>query len=201
MRHLDNRLFLDINSFARHTHWLHTPLLEYAKYGIVLFGALLVAGLVVGRAGPSRRLAAAGWACAATLIAVALNQPLVHLFSEARPYTKYPHALLLATPTADYSFPSDHATMAGAAAAGLFMISRSLGLLAAAAALLMAFARVYIGAHYPWDVLGGLLFGATVSTLGWVLLRRPLIALIRSVRARGWLRPLLGVDRQNATSR
>ena len=66
-------------------------------------------------------------------------------------------------------------------------MSRRLGLVAAAAAVLMAFARVYIAAHYPWDVLAGLALGAAVATLGWLLLRRPLTALT------GWLRSLPGV--------
>ena len=39
--------------------------------------------------------------------------------------------------------------MAAAVAAGLLLVNRRLGLLAGLASLLMAFARVYIGAHYP----------------------------------------------------
>ena len=77
--------------------------------------------------------------------------------------------------------------MAGAVAAGLLLVSRRLGLVAAVAALLMAFSRVYIAAHYPWDVLAGLALGAAVAPLGWLLLRRPLTALT------GWLRSLPGV--------
>ena len=66
--------------------------------------------------------------------------------------------------------------MAGAAAAGLLLVSRPLGSIAAIAALLMAFARVYIAAHYPWDVIAGLTFGATTTLLSWLLLQRPLTA-------------------------
>ncbi len=68
--------------------------------------------------------------------------------------------------------------MAGAAAAGLWLVSRKLGAIAAAAALLLAFARVYIAAHYPHDVAAGLLFGALVAIAGWWLLHRPLTALV-----------------------
>ena len=143
--------------------------------------------MLVARHGSTRDLAAAGWACLATLLAIALNQPVGHLFGEARPYAAHPGLLRLADPTRDFSFPSDHAVMAGAVAAGLLLVSRRLGLVAAAAAVLMAFARVYIAAHYPWDVLAGLALGAAVATLGWLLLRRPLTALT------GWLRSLPGV--------
>ena len=67
---------------------------------------------------------------------MALNQPVGHLFAEARPYAAHPGLLRLADPTSDFSFPSDHAVMAGAVAAGLLLVSRRLGLVAAAAAVL-----------------------------------------------------------------
>jgi undecaprenyl-diphosphatase len=187
LRTLDDRLLLAVNSFAVHTPWLHAPLLTYATYGIVLFAVLLVAALVASRHGSTRDLAATGWAALAMLLALALNQPLGHVFAERRPYAVHPGILRLADATSDFSFPSDHAVMAGAVAAGLLLAHRRLGAVAAVAALLMAFARVYIAAHYPWDVLGGLAFGALVATLGWLVLRVPLCAVT------AWLRQLPGV--------
>lgn len=196
LRSIDDRLLFDVNDVARSTPWLHGVLNGYAKYGVVLFAVLLLAGLISSRASTTRRLAAAGWACVATLLAVALNQPFGHLFDEARPYAAHSHLLVLATPTSDFSFPSDHAVMAGAVAAGLFLVSKRLGLLAAVAAVIMAFARVYIAAHYPWDVLGGLVFGAAIALVGWLLLHVPLTA------ATGWLRdtsPLRVIFAEHAT--
>ncbi len=187
LRRLDDQLLLAINSFARNTIWLHSPMMAYAKYGMALFALLLLAGVLISRRAPSRMLAAAGWSCMATLLAVAVNQPFGHLFTEARPYVTHPQILRLADITTDFSFPSDHAVMGGAVAAGLLMVNRRIGLSACLAAALMAFARVYIGAHYPWDVLGGLAFGAIVTLLGWLLLRRPLTALTT------WLRRLPGL--------
>ena len=182
LRHLDDRLLLAANQLARATAPLHPLVVGFAKYGVALFALLLLLALASVRRSPDRRLAAAAWAGAATVLAVAVNQPIGHLFQERRPYAVHPHLLVLATRTSDFSFPSDHAVMAGAAAAGLLLVSRRLGLVAVAAALLMAFSRVYIAAHYPWDVVAGLALGTAVSLLGWLLLRRPLTA------AAGWLR-------------
>ena len=188
LRTLDDQLMLAVNTFARHTGWLHAPVLAYATYGVVLFALLLLGGVLFARHRSDRDLAAAGWAPLGMLLAVAVNQPVGRLLAEARPYAAHPALLRLADPTKDFSFPSDHAVMAGAVAAGLLLVSRRLGLVAAAAALVMAFSRVYIAAHYPWDVAAGLAFGALVAVAGWLLLRRPLIALVAWLRTPDRLR-------------
>ncbi len=184
LRTLDDRLLMAVNDWARDTPALHAWVLGYATYGVVLFAALMIGALVAARHRSSRDLAATGWVPLGMLIAVALNQPIGRLVGEARPYAAHPGMLRLADVTTDFSFPSDHAVMAGAVAAGLLLAHRRLGIVAVVAALLMAFSRVYIAAHYPWDVLAGLLLGAAVALAGWALLRVPLTALTE------WLRSL-----------
>ena len=187
----DDRLFKAINSFARDTGWLHAPMLTYASYGMVLFAGLLLVGWWVARStGDVTKVAASIWAPLGTLAAVAINQPIVNGVREARPYNVLPGILLLAHRSSDYSFPSDHAVMAGAVTGGLFLVNRRLGLATFVAALLMAFARVYIGAHWPGDVAVGLVLGATVTVVGFKLLQRPLVALVTYLETTP-LRPLL----------
>lgn len=190
LRHADDWLMVAVNEFAKDTPWLHAMVLAYASYAVVLFGLLLLLGLLYARHRSSEVLAAAGWAGVATVLAVALNQPLGQRVDEARPYAVHPGLLRLASPTADFSFPSDHCVMAGAVAVGLLLVSRRLGLVAVALAVLMAFSRVYIAAHYPWDVVAGLLFGAGVAGLGWLVLRRPLTWATHQLRAQRGLRSL-----------
>jgi undecaprenyl-diphosphatase len=170
--------------------------LAYAAYGVVIFAALMVAALVVARHRSTRDLAATGWVPLAMLLALALNQPLGRLVGEARPYDAHPGILRLVDPTTDFSFPSDHSVMAGAVAAALLLAHRRLGTAAVAAALLLAFSRVYIAAHYPWDVAAGLLFGAAVALGGWAVLRRPLMGTTRWLRRRPLFR---GVFTEHAT--
>ena len=188
---LNTSLFLSVNDFARSTPWLQGPSTLFAGYGLVVFAGLLLAGWWIARRdGDPTRMAAAVWAPLGTLLAVAVNQPIVALVHEQRPYDALTGILVLATPTTDPGFPSDHATMAGAVTAGLFLVNRRLGWVAALARRLMAFSRVYIAAHYPLDVAAGLLLGAAVTLVGWVLLRRVLLRLVEGSRDTR-LRPLL----------
>jgi undecaprenyl-diphosphatase len=61
------------------------------------------------------------------------------------------------------SFPSDHATYLFAIAASLWLISRRWGLFFGLFATFVAVARVYLGIHYPSDVLVGALIGIATS--------------------------------------
>ena len=193
-------LFLSVNDFARSTPWLHGPLVLYAGYGLVVFAGLLVAGWWIARkAGDPARMAAALWAPVGMLLALAVNQPIVAAVNESRPYASLPDILVLATPTTDPGFPSDHAMVAGAVTAGLFLVDRRLGWVTAAAAALMAFSRVYIAAHYPLDVVVGLLLGAAVSLAGYFLLHRVLLRMVLALQDTR-LRPLLTTSPQGVES-
>ncbi|MEO6205839.1 MAG: phosphatase PAP2 family protein [Mycobacteriales bacterium] len=186
----DQRDFLVVNRFAIRTPWLHGVATAYASYGIVLFGVVLIAGYVVAR----RRddlvaTARALLAGVGVLLAVAVNQPIVHAVGEQRPFDQLSGVLVLVHRSADASFPSDHAVMAGATAVGLLFFSRRLGIVAVVAAVLMAVARVYVGVHFPLDVLAGLVVGATVAVL--VQLAAQLLAAAMTPLTRGRWRPLV----------
>ena len=185
-----NDLFLRINAFSADTPWLHGPAAAYATYGILVFGLLMVAGWWVARRRDVRVMASALLVPVAALAAFAAQQVVVMLVSEARPYAVHPDAIVLIGRTTDPSFPSDHACLTGAIAAGLFFVDRRLGWTATALAILMAATRVYVGAHWPLDVVAGLALGAAVSIAVIVLLRTPVSRLVARLRT-SRLSPLL----------
>ncbi len=62
---------------------------------------------------------------------------------------------------------------------------------------LMAFTpRVYVAAHYPWDVLAGLILDAGVTVLGWLILRVPLTELAAWLRRQPGVRSLSAPPKQ-----
>ncbi len=105
---------------------------------------------------------------ALTVIAVALADwsaiGLKALFDRERPPLRYAEPKTLVHTPHDGSFPSGHAATSFAAATILsFAFPRfalPLFLLAAG----VAFSRVYVGVHYPLDVVGGALLGMLVAT-------------------------------------
>ena len=128
---------------------------------------LLLATYLQGRQHADLTVVAASvWAAIAAMIALGVGQIIGSAVDRARPYETMTNVHLLVDKTADFSFPSDHATVAGAVAVGLLFANRKLGIIASILAPLMAFTRVYVGAHYPGDVLAGLALGGLVATAG-----------------------------------
>jgi undecaprenyl-diphosphatase len=187
---LDTRIFYAINHFARDTPWLHSTVSGYAAYGAVLFAALMLAGWWTARAAAdSTRMVAAVWVPVGVLVALAINQPIADAVGEVRPCNAL-HDIVVLHCNTDAGFPSDHAVMAGAATVGLWLVSRRLGVVAALASVVMGFARVYVGAHYPQDVLAGLALGVVVSFGGYAL-ARPLVSRVLNLVARTPLRVVI----------
>jgi membrane-associated phospholipid phosphatase len=71
------------------------------------------------------------------------------------------------------SFPSDHAMMWAAVAMGIFLVSRWMGVIALLQyVFLICLPRVYLGLHYPSDVLAGMILGVGVTC---VVTRKPVM--------------------------
>ncbi|MET8328420.1 phosphatase PAP2 family protein [Streptomyces sp. NPDC005181] len=97
-------------------------------------------------------------------------------------------SLVPCPPTGDWSFPSNHAATAGTAAVALAFVRPRVAWTTVPLALLMAFSRVFVGVHYPHDVVAGLLMGASVAALVIVLLSGPARSLALTVRSSRALR-------------
>ena len=166
---------------------LNLPMEAIAQFLVVIAPIVLLA-VWVRRDG--YRAALVGLVGAA--LAFAANQVIGAVWDRPRPFVFY-HFTPLLQHARDASFPSDHLAVLGAVTLAMLIYSRPLGMWLAAAALLTAFARVYVGLHYVSDVVDGFCLGALCSALAWALfglLAAPLTALDQRLQ-RLKLRPIL----------
>lgn len=192
----DVDLLYDINGFAKAAPPWVDRLMEFVgEYGLLFALLALLAWCWWGArkrggedAAPS--VAAVAWAPLAAGIAVLVNVPIRGFVERPRPFKDHEGLEVLVHGKDDYSFVSDHATLCMALAVGLFLANRRLGIVGLVLGLLGGFIRVYMGVHYPTDVVGGLALGTAValllSPLAMSLLTPLMRAVERSPRA-GWL--------------
>lgn len=191
---VDGDWYTSVTGFAHHTPWLHTPMTIFTDYGLGVFAVLFLLGWWLNRSGTAARMAAALWAPAVTVAVAAASAVLKMVVAEERPCRAVAHAYtLVACPgMTDYSFPSNHATIAVAAATAIFLVDSRLGLIAVLAAVIMCVSRVYVGIHYPHDVLAGALLGICCVLALAPLADRLLTPLVERLRT-GRLRSLVGI--------
>jgi undecaprenyl-diphosphatase len=128
---------------------------------------------------------------AAAIVAVALTRVLVHAlpFRERPLHTAGFDFTLPYTMRADLlegwsSFPSDHAVLFFALATSLFFVWRPLGIFGFAYALIfISLPRLYLGIHWPTDIIAGAALGIALGWLGTLpsvrsLISRPAFALL-----------------------
>ncbi|MDC0770169.1 phosphatase PAP2 family protein [Streptomyces sp. HD] len=192
----DVELLYDINGLAKDApRWFDRVMGYVGEYGLLLALILLIVWCwwSVRRKGAedaASSVAALVWAPLAAAIAVLVNVPIRGFVERPRPFNDHQGLEVLVTGKTDYSFVSDHATIAMALGVGLFVANRKFGLAGIGLALLEGFCRIYMGVHYPTDVVGGFALGTAValllSPLAMALLTPLMSAIERSPRG-GWL--------------
>lgn len=196
MEALNHALFLQINAAPTLPHWLIAVSLLIAN-ALIFAVPLTLAGMWLA-SGDKRREAALRAAFVAS-IALGINQLIGMVWYHPRPFviglghTFMPHA-------PDSSFPSDHVTLLSAVACTLLYNRQRLpGALVLGIAIAVAWARVFVGVHYPFDVIGAACVGWVVYLLTaplWKRIGAPLSRMVidayRKLLARpighGWLR-------------
>ncbi|MYY08932.1 phosphatase PAP2 family protein [Streptomyces sp. SID4919] len=177
----DVSLLYEINGLAKDAPTWFDHTMEYVgEYGL-MFGLVLLGvwtwWKLRARAGSpeeaAQSAAAVIWVPLAAAIAVIVNIPIRGFVERPRPFLDHEGLEVLIEGKTDYSFVSDHSTLAMAMAVGIFIAHRKYGLYAIAMAFLAGVSRIYMGVHYPTDVIGGFALGTAVA-----LLLAPLAALL-----------------------
>jgi undecaprenyl-diphosphatase len=96
---------------------------------------------------------------------IVANLILKNVVARVRPYDAYTYLIPLVNKPHDWSFPSGHTVNVFAAATAIFLCHKKTGVIALILAALVAFSRLYVGVHYPTDVLVGAVIGILFALL------------------------------------
>jgi len=109
-------------------------------------------------------------ATAASILAFAGNQVIALIHFRPRPFVTFPDIVpLIGTSASFKSFPSDHAAIAFALAVSVSLVRPRWGPVLIGAASLVALGRVFVGVHYPLDILVGAVCGAAWALVVWIV--------------------------------
>jgi undecaprenyl-diphosphatase len=198
METLNRNLFLLINAPDHPGAPAVAAATFFAEYAIWILPAMVAIGWLRGGESFRKALLAATVSGCLGLLA---NQLIGLCLQHPRPFmTGLGHTLIPHAP--DSSFPSDHLTLLWAAAFSLMMTTRSrmAGLALALLGIPVAWARIYLGVHFPFDMAGSAVVALlcawmALRTGGW--LETPLYRVAMSLYShlfaalihRGWARP------------
>lgn len=133
----------------------------------------LIPGLLMLLYKPTRKVGLS------TVLSVGIGAVFTNLLikpavARVRPYEVIQGLVPLVTSDDPFSFPSGHTTAAFAAGViWFFMLEKTWAkAVAVGIALFMAFSRLYVGVHYPSDVLAGAVFGTVASFIAYELCQR-----------------------------
>src|ERR1035437_6795681 len=164
---LNRAFFLSVNAGPGTAAWLISGTIFIADNLIYLIPTLL---LILWLLGDERKRNLALRSCLAAMLGVGANQIIGLFWQHPRPFmielgqTWIQHA-------ADSSFPSDHVTVLASVGITLFF-AREIGLAAVilVVALCVAWSRVFLGVHFPMDMIGAVgvaVFAYVFSAPAW----------------------------------
>jgi len=161
----DSLAFLDVNN--SHYHAFNQIMIWLTQFGRDIFWPVAIILLFI----------LGGWIGKKTAVVIAISMlvliPIGELAKDivARPRPAIPQVDFLIAADKEFSFPSGHALIVSAGAAVALILFRNtprqfiVSIILAIEAALVCISRVYVGGHYPLDVIGGILLGVGVSLI------------------------------------
>jgi len=153
---LNSSLFFKINGFAVHNFYLDIFAIFFAYYFEYIFIVVLLIFLFLNF---QKYISIYWYAFLSAILARVVFVEIIHqLFYTPRPFDIFSVNLLI-PPLNMASFPSGHASFYSAIAFYIFLKNKKLGIFALVCALLISVSRVFVGVHWPVDILGGFIVG------------------------------------------
>lgn len=166
----DVTLYHFINGLAGRSPLLDAIMVFFAQYALEIYAVLFVVAWFVLPKQDIKHRHALVIAGLAGILALLINVLISHIWFRPRPFTVFPKGTFveLVPHAADASFPSDHASGSfGFAAASWGKQQKWISYTFTFIAVMVMFARVFVGVHYPTDVLAGLIIGVLAGKVMW----------------------------------
>ena len=160
---MDYSAFHLINQLAGHFSPADDFMKVMAQYGVLLF---MVPLLFMWFRGSVSDKKAALLALLAMAIALLIGQVITHIYMRPRPFV-YHHVNQLISHSKDPSFPSDHTLFSFGLAGVILLANRRWGIVSIILGCVIAFSRVFVGVHYPGDVIGAAVIGLISAVAVW----------------------------------
>jgi len=160
---MNMELFRLINNLANKNTVLDGIMIFFSKYVPYIFMAVIAIVFVLGitkKNSDYRKVAVNTFVI--TVINLVLSFIIGGIYYVDRPFVNNKVNLLF-THTKDASFPSDHATGTMSIAFGLGKYNKSVSIILTILSVIVGFSRVYVGHHYPMDVIGAYVLVFTTS--------------------------------------
>jgi undecaprenyl-diphosphatase len=188
---LDAKLFIIINS--HHNYLFDNFFIIISQLGNGWIAVPLVAAIIIAVTPRTYLARALLYAALAGTLAGVVNTQIKRAVHRPRPVVYFekqsaahemggenlPPVHVVGKALRRHSFPSGHAATAFAAATILALLYGGWFFTGFLPALLVAYSRVYIGAHFPLDVCGGAILGSSIALLTLLLFRQQLLPLRR----------------------
>ncbi|TCN24222.1 undecaprenyl-diphosphatase [Mesobacillus foraminis] len=159
---MNDHLFQSVNQLAGNYPMLDWFMAFVTQKALFIYIALFVLMWVFGSEKRKYTVFLAG--CTG-LLALMINAAIGEFYYVQRPFVVHDDVHLLLPHAADASFPSDHTTGAFALSFGVFLFYRKLGAVMILFAALTGISRIYVGHHYPLDVIGSIVAALAASAV------------------------------------
>lgn len=158
---MNYELFKAINQLAGHHPFSDGLMVFVTQKALIIYAVVLLLMWLFGKENYKYTVV---YAAITGVLGLFINFVIGHIYFEPRPFVTHKVHLLI-THAADASFPSDHTTGAFSLALAVLFRHRKIGFGMLLFAFLTGFSRIYVGHHYPFDVLGSMVVGLLISTL------------------------------------
>ncbi|WP_342535872.1 phosphatase PAP2 family protein [Sporosarcina sp. FSL K6-3508] len=162
---LDFKIFEAINQFAGHNNILDQSVVFFTKYGPLLFGLFFVWLWFTKHGNRAENRKIVLFAFTIAVVTIGIDKVIEMSFFRSRPFVSHDVTMLVDKLDSDPSFPSNHTAGSFALALALFWKRRKMGSVLLVFAGLMALSRIFVGVHYPTDVLTGAFIALVVAFL------------------------------------